>query len=283
MRKRLWPIALCVKIALLRPMRILLTNDDGVEAYGLTVLEAIARSLSDDVWIVAPLVEQSGKGRGVSLHDPLRVKRFGENRFAVSGTPTDCVQVAVNDLLPSPPDLILSGVNRGFNLAQDITLSGTVAAALQGMSLGVRSIALSQCLDFDYDLLSQWQAAEAYGAGVVSEILEQSWDGSKLIFNVNFPDCPKEAVEGVSLTRQGNRDLHEMHAVKRTDPRGRDYYWIDFHNYEQTLVDGTDLKAVADNRISVTPVHLDLTHYETLQALKSKIGGAIPRFKGKIA
>ena len=235
-------------------MRILLTNDDGVEAYGLGVLYDIARTLSDDVWICAPIVEQSGKGRGVTLHDPLRVKRLGEKRFAVSGTPTDCVQIAVNDILPEKPDLVLSGINRGFNLAQDVTLSGTVAGALQGMTLGVPSIALSQCLDFDIDIEAQWNASKAYGPPVVSALLERGWPAD-VVINVNFPDCDADSVAGIEVTRQGLRDMHEMHAVKRCDPRGRDYYWMDFHTYPQTLIDGTDMKAVSENRISVTPLH----------------------------
>ena len=252
-------------------MRILLTNDDGIDAYGLKVLEEIALKLSPDVWIVAPLHEQSGKGRGVSLHDPVRVKHIGPQRFAVSGTPTDCVQIAINDLLPTPPDLILSGVNRGFNLAQDVTLSGTVAGALQGMSLGVPSIALSQCLDFDFDLETQWAASRHFGPGLIAELLANGWPDN-VVVNINFPDCSAEDVTGTEITRQGTRDFHEMHATKRKDPRGRDYYWIDFHDFEQTLVDGTDLKAVSENKISVTPLHLDLTHQATFDDFKSKIG-----------
>jgi len=257
-------------------MRILLTNDDGYDAYGMKVLEAIARQFTDDVWVVAPLWEQSGKGRGVSLHDPVRVRHLGNQKFAIDGTPTDCVQIAINDLLDNPPDLLLSGVNRGFNLAQDITLSGTVAGALQGMSLGVRSIALSQCLDFDLDIEAQWQASQAHGASIIDHLLDQTWF-ENVIFNVNFPDCPADQVAGWQLTRQGFRDLHEMHAVKRTDPRGRDYYWIDFHQFEQNLIKGTDLHCVAHNEISVSPIHLDLTHYESIDRLKGLVGGALPR------
>jgi len=257
-------------------MRILLTNDDGIEAYGLGVLYDIAKTLSGDVWICAPIVEQSGKGRGVTLHDPLRVKRMGDKRFAVSGTPTDCVQIAVNDILPAKPDLVLSGVNRGFNLAQDVTLSGTVAGALQGMTLGVPSIALSQCLDFDIDIEAQWSVAKAHGAAVVSALLQRGWP-EDVVININFPDCDAESVSGVEVTRQGLRDMHEMHAVKRCDPRGRDYYWMDFHTYPQTLLDGTDMKAVSENRISVTPLHVDLTHYDTLHRLKGVLGGAVPK------
>ncbi|WP_031238564.1 5'/3'-nucleotidase SurE [Asticcacaulis sp. AC466] len=257
-------------------MRILLTNDDGIEAFGLKVLYDIATALSDDVWVCAPTYEQSGKGRGVTLHDPLRAKRLGDKRFCVTGTPTDCVQIAVNDLMDAPPDLVLSGVNRGFNLAQDVTLSGTVAGALQGMSLGIPSISLSQCLDFDVDIEAQWSAAQTYGAPVISNLIQQGWP-SDCIININFPNCGADDVAGVEVTKQGIRDLHEMHAVKRVDPRGRDYYWIDFHNYEQKLADGSDLKAVAENRISVTPLHLDLTHYETLYRLKKTLGGVAPK------
>ncbi|GGZ36661.1 5'/3'-nucleotidase SurE [Asticcacaulis endophyticus] len=263
-------------------MRILLTNDDGIEAYGLKVLRDIAHALSDDVWICAPLTEQSGKGRGITLHEPLRAKRIDHQVYAVSGTPTDCVQIAINDLLSVPPDLVLSGVNRGFNLAQDVTLSGTVAGALQGMSLGVPSIALSQCLDFDIDVEAQWSSAVAYGAPVISNLLEHGWP-KDIVININFPDCDAEAVTGVEVTKQGFRDLHEMHAVKRVDPRGRDYYWMNFHNLEHTLVDGTDLKAVADNRISVTPLHLDLTHYETFHHLRKTLGGGAAPKKVEVA
>ncbi len=257
-------------------MRILLTNDDGIEAFGLRVLHDIASALSDDIWVCAPTFEQSGKGRGITLHDPLRARRWGEKRFSVSGTPTDCVQIAINDLMPEPPDLVLSGVNRGFNLAQDVTLSGTVAGAFQGMTLGVPSIALSQCLDFDIDIEAQWQSAQQFGAGVVSNLLQHGWPAD-VVMNINFPDCPADDVTGVEVTRQGFRDMHEMHAVKRADPRGRDYYWMNFHNYPQTLVDGTDLKAVQEKRISVTPLHLDLTHLETLHRLKKTLGGTVPK------
>ncbi|MGA9659795.1 MAG: 5'/3'-nucleotidase SurE [Asticcacaulis sp.] len=257
-------------------MRILLTNDDGIDAFGLRVLYDMALQLSDDVWVCAPTYEQSGKGRGITLHDPMRAIRLCEKRFTVSGTPTDCVQIAVNDLMPDAPDLVLSGVNRGFNLAQDVTLSGTVAGALQGMTLGIPSIALSQCLDFDVDIVEQWQAAQVYGAPVISHLIQQGWP-SDVVMNINFPNCGADDVSGVEVTRQGLRDMHEMHAVKRVDPRGRDYYWMDFHSFDQTLIDGTDLKAVAEKRISVTPLHLDLTHNETLFSLRQTLGGAAPK------
>ena len=259
-------------------MRILLTNDDGFDAHGLALLHEIASTLSNDVWICAPTYEQSGAGRGVSLHDPVRVKQVAEKSFSVFGTPTDCVQIAINELLPSPPDLVLSGINRGFNLAQDLTLSGTVAGALQGMTLGVPSIALSQCLDFDSDDEAQWDCAKAHCAPVLSALLDLGWP-SDVILNINFPFGRADAVTGIEITKQGFRDNHAMHAVKCVDPRGNAFYWMGFDKHSQVLVDHTDLNAIAMGRISVTPLHLDLTHLETMHSLRQSLGGTVP---GKI-
>jgi len=261
-------------------MRILITNDDGYEAYGLEVLYKIASALSDEVWVVAPHLEQSGKGRGVSLSEPMRLHHRGERRYSIMGTPSDCVQVAVNHILPEKPDLILSGVNRGFNLAQDVTMSGTVGAAFQGMSLGIASMALSQCLDFDLDVEAQWQSSLDYGALIVSQLLNVGWK-KNTILNINFPDCPKDEVTGVEITRQGLRDQHEMHAIKCSDPRGRTYFWMDFHDFEQDQCDGSDLKAIAEKRISITPLHLDLTDYDGFVALNRHMEsmGLNDRFK----
>ncbi|RZJ38655.1 MAG: 5'/3'-nucleotidase SurE, partial [Brevundimonas sp.] len=157
-------------------MRILLTNDDGIEAEGLECLERIARTLSDDIWVCAPAVEQSGKGRGITLTEPLRVNKLGPQRFAVTGTPTDCVVLAVNDLMPERPDLVLSGVNRGHNVGEDCSYSGTVAGALQGMAFGIRSIALSQSLErFHDEVTAHWETAEAYAPAIISRLLAQPW------------------------------------------------------------------------------------------------------------
>ena len=231
-------------------MRILLTNDDGIEAEGLECLERIARQLSDDVWTVAPAVEQSGKGRGITLTEPLRVNRVNDRRFSVTGTPTDCVVLAVNDLMADHrPDLVLSGVNRGHNVGEDCSYSGTVAGALQGM---------------------------AFGPAIINRLLEQAWrDG--VVMNLNFPALPPELVKQVEVTRQGFRDIGEMHAVRRTDLRGRDYYWMSFRGAKQEHADGTDLRAMDEGRISVTPLHIDLTHRESLHDLKGVLGGAPPK------
>jgi 5'-nucleotidase len=265
-------------------MRILLTNDDGIEAEGLECLERIARELSDDVWTVAPAVEQSGKGRGITLTEPLRVNRVNDRRFAVTGTPTDCVVLAVNDLMADHlPDLVLSGVNRGHNVGEDCSYSGTVAGALQGMAFGIRSIALSQSLErFHDEVTAHWETAEAFAPAIINRLLDQTWrDG--VVMNLNFPALPPELVKQVEVTRQGFRDIGEMHAVRRTDLRGRDYYWMSFRGAKQEHADGTDLRAMDEGRISVTPLHIDLTHRESLHDLKGVLGGAPPKQVAKAA
>lgn len=259
-------------------MRILLTNDDGILAPGLVSLEKIARALSDDVWICAPEYEQSGASRALTLSDPLRVRRLDDRRFAVEGTPTDCVMMAVQQLIDGPaPDLVLSGVNRGQNIAEDVTLSGTVAGAIEGMALGIPSIALSQTMNYFHDeVVAHWETAEAYGPGIVRRLLDAGWP-SDVIMNVNFPALPPEAVTAVEVTRQGFRDGHMRHWDKRTDLRGRDYYWMGFTAKPSIPVDGTDLKAIYEGKISVTPLHIDLTHNETVHKLKSVLGGSPPK------
>ena len=258
-------------------MRILLTNDDGIEAEGLACLESIARMLSDDVWIVAPQEEQSGKGRGITLTEPLRVNRLGERRFAVTGTPTDCVVLAVGDLMPERPDLVLSGVNRGHNVGEDCSYSGTVAGALQGMAFGIRSIALSQSLErFHDEVMPHWDTAEAYAAPIISRLLAHEWQPG-VVMNLNFPARAADAVTEIEVTTQGFRDIGEMHAVKRTDLRGRDYYWMSFRGAKQDHAPGTDLRAMDDGKISVTPLHIDLTHRASVHDLKGLLGGVPPK------
>ena len=260
-------------------MRILLTNDDGVEAEGLASLERIALALSDDVWTCAPAVEQSGKGRGLTLTEPLRVHKHGDKRFSVTGTPTDCVILGVNDLMPERPDLVLSGVNRGHNIGEDVSYSGTVAGALQGMAMGIRSVALSQSLErFHDEVVARYDTAEAFAPAIIQRLLDTRWpDG--VIMNLNFPNLPPELVKEVEVTAQGFRDVAEMHATRRTDLRGRDYYWMGFRAGEQSPLEGTDLRAISDGKISVTPLHIDLTHHKAIHDLKGILGGVPPKLK----
>jgi 5'-nucleotidase len=260
-------------------MRILLTNDDGVHAEGLQVLRRVAAQLSDDVWTVAPEFEQSGAGRALTLADPIRVRKLDPKTFAITGTPTDCVMMGLRDLVEgAKPDLVLSGVNRGQNIAEDVTMSGTVAGAIEGMALGVPSIALSQALARFHDEVQVfWETSETYAAGVVQRLLELGWP-KDVVMNVNFPACAPEDVKMVEVTRQGFRDHHIRHAEKRTDLRGRDYYWMGFNQTPSAPANGTDLKAMSEKRISVTPLHIDLTHREAMAKLKGVLGGPPPKF-----
>lgn len=262
-------------------MRILLTNDDGIHAPGLQSLERIARALTDDVWICAPEYEQSGASRALTLADPIRVRKLDPRRFAVEGTPTDCVMMAVQQLIEgAKPDLVLSGVNRGQNIAEDVTLSGTVAGAIEGMALGIPSIALSQSMNYFHDeIVAHWETAEAFAPSIVQRLLEVGWPAD-VVMNVNFPALPPESVKAVEVTRQGFRDGHLRHMDKRTDLRGRDYYWMGFTAKASQPAEGTDLRAIYEGRISVTPLHIDLTHYETVHTLKGVLGGAPPKKVG---
>ncbi|HEY3812917.1 MAG TPA: 5'/3'-nucleotidase SurE [Caulobacteraceae bacterium] len=260
-------------------MRILLTNDDGVMAEGFEVLRRIAHQLSDDVWTCAPETEQSGAGRRITLSDPLRARRISERDWAVSGSPTDCVLLAVNDLMPGKPDLVLSGVNRGQNLGEDVTFSGTVAGALQGTALGVPSIALSQAMYVYHDARKAlYETSETFAPGILQHLVETGWTRG-VTLNINFPDLEPHEVKQVEVTTQGLRDLQHMHAEKRTDLRGRDYYWMGFKGQRSTPTPGTDLAAIGEGRISITPLHIDLTHRETVHDLKGVMGGAPPKLR----
>ncbi len=263
-------------------MRILLTNDDGIGAEGLDALARIARTLSPDVWICAPETEQSGASRRLTLTEPVRVRRLGEKTFAVSGTPTDCVMLAVQELLEGrKPDLVLSGVNRGQNLGEDVTFSGTVAGALQGMAVGVRSVALSQVLARFHDTVqAHYETAEAHAPGIINRLLEIGWPAN-VVMNLNFPAVPPEEVEGVEVTVQGLRDESALHFDKRTDLRGRDYYWLGYRGRALEPAPGTDLHAIRARRISVTPLHVDLTHRESVHDLRGRLGGSVPTFAEK--
>ena len=257
-------------------MRILITNDDGVHARGLQVLEEIARVLSDDIWVVAPETDQSGVSHSLSLNDPLRLREIGPRHFAVKGTPTDCVIIGTRYVIPDgKPDLVLSGVNRGANLAEDVTMSGTVAGAIEAMALGVPGVALSQMGGYIPDERF-FEASETFAPGILKRLIEVGWPAD-VVMNLNFPSAPIDEVTTVEVTRQGFRDVQTRHAEKRTDLRGRDYYWIGFRHELSKPAEGTDLRALYENRISVTPLHIDLTHQPTVHDLKAVLGGAPPR------
>ncbi len=245
-------------------MRILITNDDGIHAEGLDVLYRIAAHLSDDVTVVAPETDQSGVAHSMSLNDPLRLRQVGPKRFAVKGTPTDCVIMGVNVVLGNvKPDLILSGVNRGHNLAEDVTYSGTIAAAMEGTLLGVPSIALSQGYPPGGREATMWECAETHAPGLIRRILAEGIPEGVLV-NVNFPACAPADVQGVAVAVQGRRDQAVLRVEERRDGRQIPYYWIGFSRKRTPPATGTDLAAMVDNRISVTPLRLDLTDEPTV-------------------
>jgi len=252
-------------------MRILLTNDDGVNARGLKLLEDIARKFSEDIWIVAPAEEQSGAGHSLTLTTPVRLRRHDERRFSVTGTPTDAVMLALAHVMrDSPPDVILSGINRGANLAEDVTYSGTVSAAMEGALAGVRSIALSQAYSREgMGDTVPFAAAEQWAECVLGPLLAFETEPHSLI-NVNFPAISPDEVKGIRVCRQGLRDYGRLRIVQRTDPRGYDYYWFGLGPMVQTPGHLTDLEAVADGYVSVSPLHLDLTHESSLTALADR-------------
>src|SRR3954469_16534629 len=256
-------------------MRILLTNDDGVNATGLKVLETIARTFSDDIWIVAPTEEQSGAGHSLTLTRPLRLRRLGERRFCVSGTPTDAVMMAIAHIMKDdPPDLILSGVNRGANLGEDVTYSGTCSAAMEGALAGIPSIALSQSYATEgMGDTVPFAAAEAWAERVLAPLIAEPMPPRTLV-NVNFPALAPDAVKGIGVCRQGLRDYGRLKIVQRTDPRGYDYFWFGLGPMVQTPGHSTDLEAIADGYVSVSPLHLDLTHEPSLEALHERFTAA---------
>lgn len=251
-------------------MRILLTNDDGYHAPGMAVLEAIARQLTDDIWVCAPSEEQSSAGHSLTLSRPVRVRQHGKKRFSCTGTPTDSVMMAVGRLMPEKPDLILSGVNRGANLGDDITYSGTVSAAIEGALAGIPAIALSQVYATEgmADAIP-FAVAEAWGEKILRPLLDYSIP-PRTVININFPAIAPDAVKGVRITRQGFHDYARGTIVEGTDPRGYPYFWFGLHGIEHSPAHDSDLEAIADGFISVTPLQLDLTHDASLAALRSR-------------
>ncbi|MBX3578060.1 MAG: 5'/3'-nucleotidase SurE [Rhizobiaceae bacterium] len=247
-------------------MRILLTNDDGIHAEGLAALERVARQLSDDVWIVAPESDQSGYAHSLSISEPLRLRKISDRHFAVRGTPTDCVIMGVRKVLPGMPDLVLSGINSGMNVADDVTYSGTVAGAMEGAMLGIRSIALSQGYNYrNEERTVPYEIAEELAPPLLERLIRMELPAG-VFLNVNFPNVPAKEIDGVSVTSQGKL-VHSLWIDQRADGRGFPYYWLRFGREQEDVKQGTDLHAVRNNRISVTPLQLDLTAHEVRDSL----------------
>lgn len=255
-------------------MRILLTNDDGFDAPGMGVLREIAAELSDEVWVVAPEVDQSAKSHSLTLHEPLRCRTVEERVFAVKGTPTDCVIMAIKHIMAdAPPDLILSGINRGQNIADDVHYSGTIAAAKEGTLLGFKSIALSQAMRGGPP---RWETPRSIGADLVRRLLETGWP-TDIVMNINFPAVPTDEIAGEAMVQQGRRDQGLLSIEARMDTRGVDYYWFGFERHRSEPVEGTDIWAIETGQVAITPLHLDLTHTPSLDDLRGRWPGAQSR------
>ena len=248
--------------------RILICNDDGVDAPGIKLLARIASRLSRDVWVVAPEQEQSGASHSLTLQRPLRVRKLGPRRFAVDGTPTDCVLLALNAVLVDKrPDLVLSGINAGGNMGEDVTYSGTIAAAMEATLLGLKAIALSQHVAEDGPL--RWATAEALAPKLLRRLAQLAWPRDSF-FNVNFPDVPPDKAGGIVATAQGGRKIGD-HLLMRLDPRGRPYYWIGPQRDAARAPSGSDVRAVGEGKVAVTPIFMNLTNRKALSALKKAL------------
>ena len=249
-----------------RVERVLLTNDDGIEAPGMAVLEAVAAEIAREVWVVAPMHDQSGTSHSISLHAPLRVSRQGERRFAVSGTPGDCVVLAVQHLMgEARPDLVLSGINRGANLGVETVFSGTVGAAMTALLLGLPAIALSQA--FSRREPVRWETARALTPGVIGQLLASGWEAQQACLNVNFPHAAPEAAGPLTPTRQGVGLIEAIEVVERTDPRDIAYHWLQFRRGPRPDAAESEAVAIAAGRISVTPLRFERTDEATYATL----------------
>jgi 5'-nucleotidase len=248
-------------------MRILLTNDDGIHAPGLAALERIAAALSDDVWVVAPELDQSGLSHSLSLNDPLRLREVGRQKFALRGTPSDCVIMAVRRILPGgKADLVLSGVNSGQNAADDVTYSGTVAGAIEGTLLGIPSIALSQAYPHGERARIPWETAEAHAPGIIRKLVEFGFPNA-ILYNINFPNRAPGEVGPLRITTQG-KVAHNLFIDERFDGRGNQYFWLAYRRQEEEYAEGTDVRAIMAGDISLTALRLDLTARDLADPLR---------------
>ncbi|RMT83392.1 5'/3'-nucleotidase SurE [Pseudomonas viridiflava] len=246
--------------------RILLTNDDGINAPGLKILERIACQLANEVWVVAPLLDQSGASHSLSLHTPLRLSSHGNRRFAVNGTPGDCVAMALGHLLNHDrPDLILSGVNRGTNLGVETVFSGTVGAAMTGLLFGIPSIALSQATTPNRAI--PWDVALHHGPAVIAQLMNMQWPDD-VCLNVNFPDHALNDVRPLKLTRQGKGRLDGVTVSSQHDPRGVEYHWLSLERGHLADQAGTESAELLAGHITATPLMFERTHCDGLARMK---------------
>ena len=253
------------RVSDLSQARVLLSNDDGINAPGLKMLEGVMRKLAREVWVIAPETEQSAASHSLTLRQPLRIRKVSTRRFAVNGTPTDSVLLGVSQAMKdNPPDLVISGVNRGGNLGEDVSYSGTVAAALEGTLLGFPAIALSQVTRDQHP--TKWSTAEHWIEKVLAGLVGLSFP-ENVMMNVNFPDVAAASVTGIEVTRQGKRKIGGD-LTPGVDPRGEPYFWVGPQRVEDRYRKGTDLEATTRGAVSITPLTVDMTHAGMLKKLK---------------
>lgn len=245
-----------------RKPKILLSNDDGIRSEGLRALYEALKDFAD-VTVVAPDRERSAVGRALTLHRPLRCEKVDKNWYAVDGTPTSCVYIGIHAIMKEKPDMVLGGINRGPNLGEDITYSGTVSIAMEGALLGIPSVAFSLATFKDF----LWESAAKWAVRITKKVYERGIPKGCCL-NVNIPNLPYGEVKGVKVTRQGKKDYTEK-VEERRDPWGRVYYWIGGEEPNWKAEPGTDYWAVKNGFVSITPIHLDLTDYRALKELKN--------------
>lgn len=248
--------------------RVLIANDDGINAPGLKVLERIALAVAREVWVVAPETEQSAVGHALTRMRPLRIREISPRRFAVDGTPTDCILLAAREIMKDcRPDIVFSGINHGGNLCDDITYSGTIAAAMEGSLLGIPSVAFS--LVTDGASIVHWETAEKWAPDVLSRLTAAGWPAG-IVININFPNLPVRGVTGIEVASQGGGKAGQG-MMRAADPRGEPIYWLGSDSSAERQRFGEDHEAIQRGAISITPLSLDLTHQPTVAALRAGI------------
>ena len=248
--------------------RVMLSNDDSIHAHGFRILEECVNAVSDDVWVVAPESEQSAVGHSLTIHEPLRVKKYEDKRYTIYGTPTDCVMMGAKHIMRDKrPDLVVSGINHGRNVADDVTYSGTIAAAIEGTLIGIPSVAFSNEYDPDTGLYN-WDTCRKIIPRVLKTLQGMSWPENVLI-NVNIPYVPEGQEPEIVVRRQGHYEVSMEDIIECTDPRGRPYYWIGPPAASRNVMDPeTDVGALANKKVTITPLYLNLTHHPTLEQLE---------------
>ena len=243
-------------------MLILVSNDDGIHSAGIHVLADALRSIGD-VYVIAPDRERNAASHALTLHKPLRLEQIEDKVYSVNGTPTDCINLAINGILSEKPDIVVSGINKGGNLGDDVTYSGTVSAAFEGTLLGIPSFAVSQVAEGDY----KFETAAKVAVFLALQIKERSLPPGVLL-NVNVPNLDIKEIKGIKMTRQGKRIYDENAIIEKVDPRGKKYYWIGGSRLSWEKTEDSDFSAIEEEKVSITPLRLDLTEYNALKTLQ---------------